>query len=339
MGRITGDPDRDFSLDDPPDGSDTVRILPDRDEDDGGYDEEEAGLLNERHENRTSLRRGTIYTQEPQPQRPPIQHYMEPYEPAPNARALKKGSETTSSHPMRQAPPAESEDEGPQRDRDRERKQARGGPSACVILAGTFSFLAVACAVLAFATLRGGLDGLGRLGGIFPQFGLVTTPTVTIDTSSPTLISSIRALARLETVHYQLEKVVTGKSSGPLPDFLTSDKILLVAHGEVVAGIDLDKLREGDISVEGERVTIRLPEPEILYSRLDNDKTYVYDRQTGIFNKPDPNLESQIRSVAEGQITQAATEDGILEKARANGEDVVRTLVEGLGYEDVQFEP
>jgi hypothetical protein len=217
---------------------------------------------------------------------------------------------------------------------------ARRGPSACSIFAITFLLLALACSVLAFGTVQQGFDGLGKLSGIIPSFpdlGLVTTPTVTIDNSRPAVISSVRALSKLETVHYEMEKVVSGQSTGPLPDFLTSDKILLVAHGQVVAGIDLSKIEPGDITVEGEMVTITLPEPEILYSKLDNEKTYVYDRQTGIFSKPDPNLESQIRQAAEEQIKLAALEDGIMAKAIANGEQVVRTLVTGLGYKDVEF--
>lgn len=217
--------------------------------------------------------------------------------------------------------------------------QARRGPSACVILAGTFSLLAIACALLAFATLQGGLNGLGRLTGIVPDFGklLVTTPTVTIDTSRPTVIDQVRALNRLETVNYQLEKVVSARSSGPLPDFLTSDRILLVAHGEVVGGVDLSKLAPGDIKVTTDTVTLKLPAPEILYSKLDNSKTYVYDRQTGIFSKPDPNLETQIRQVAEQQIVQAALEDGILDQARTNAQSVIRSLIIGLGYRRVDF--
>jgi hypothetical protein len=181
---------------------------------------------------------------------------------------------------------------------------------------------------------------LGKLTGIIPSFpdlGLVTTPTVTIDNSRPTIISSVRALSKVETVHYELEKVVTGQSTGPLFDFLTSDKILLVAHGQVVAGLDLSKITDDDVIVEGEKVTITLPEPEILYSRLDNDKTYVYDRQTGIFSRPDPNLETQIRQAAEQQIKEAAIEDGILIKASENGEQVIRTLLTGLGFKEVEF--
>lgn len=221
----------------------------------------------------------------------------------------------------------------------REPARAARGPSTCSIVAATFGLLGLSCMLLLFATLQGGLDGLGKLTGIIPSISLpLRTPTVIIDTSRPSLVQSVRALSKLETVQYQVEKVISGKSEGPLPDFLTSDKILLVAHGEVVAGVDLGSLGEGDITVISDSVTIRLPNPQILYSKLDNDKTYVYDRQTGVFNKPDPNLESQMRAEAEKQIRAAAEEDGILRKARENAEQTLRTLVKGLGYEEVEFE-
>lgn len=295
---------------------DTVRILPD-----DSYEPEQE---------RTTIQRGTLYTPAAQSQRT-----FEPYDAQPGQPASR-----THAAP-RQAAPEESPHTSEREHRPNQPTvvQVRRGPSACAIIAGTLSLLSLACALLAFATLKDGLDGLGKLGGIMPSFGLVTTPTVTLDMSRPTVIEQVRALSKLETVHYEMQKVVSGASTGPLPEFLTSDKILLVAQGEVVAGIDLGKLKSGDITEEGDRVTVRLPEPEILYSKIDNDKTYVYDRQTGIFSKPDPNLETQLRQAAEEEIVQAAIEDGIISKARTNAEQVIRTLITGLGYEEIEFVP
>ncbi len=229
--------------------------------------------------------------------------------------------------------PADPDDSMPQ--------QARKGPSAGLVMVVTFGLVALACALLAVATVREGMNGLGRLTGLIPSMpslGLVTTPTVTIDTSRPAVIDRVRALGRLETVEYHLEKVVSGKSSGPLPDFLTGDRILLVAYGEVTAGVDLSALTPEDITVVSDTVTIRLPAPQVLHHSLDNSRTYVYDRQTGLFSKPDPDLETQVRQAAEQQIMQAALEDGILDKARANAGEVLRTLITGLGYREVRFE-
>lgn len=214
----------------------------------------------------------------------------------------------------------------------------RKGPSACAIMAATLSLLLLSCAALAFFTVSSGFDGLGKLGGWLPSFsGIVITPTTTIDTSRPTVIDRVQALSKLVTVNYELEKVVSAKSSGPLPDFLTSDRILLVAHGEVAAGVDLAQLKPGDVTVVSDTVTVKLPRPEILFSSLDNDKTYVYDRQTGLFNEPDPNLETEIRRVAEQEILNTAIEDGILIKAGDNAKGVLRSLITGLGYKEVEF--
>lgn len=301
----------------------TVRILPD----------DEEG----RHGEPPALQRGTLYTPAPEP-RPPARE-VQPYEPTHSTQHHGGAQRSTNALPHEEAEPVphRSSLEGPPSQNNPAR--SRRGPSACAIVAGTFAVLALSCALLGFATLRGGLDGLGKLGGVFPNFSFGVTPTVTINTSQQAVIDKIRSLNKLETVSYELEKVVTGKSSGPLPDFLTSDKILLVAHGEVVAGIDLSQLQPQDVTVltSTNTVLVTMPRAQILYSKLDNDKTYVYDRQTGVFNKPDPNLESQMRQVAEQEIVKAAQEDGILAKAQTNAQQVLRTLVSGLGYKEVQF--
>lgn len=291
--------DRYFHSAESEDGPDTVRILPD----DAPSVKEEWRV--EKH----PVQRGTLYapTHAPSSKPSPIQDEdttpgehlaIQPYDSRPLQSSIRNPkSAITEASPI----PAVT--------------HIHKGPSACAIIAATVGVLLISCALLTFATFKGGLDGLGKLAGIFPGMGMLTTPTVTIDTSRPTVIDQVRALSKLETIHYQLEKVVSGKSSGPLPDFLTSDKILLVAHGEVVAGVDLGKITANDITVLSDTVTIRMPKPEVLYSKLDNDKTYVYDRQTGVFSRPDPNLETQIRQAAEKDILDTALQDGILDKA------------------------
>ena len=76
--------------------------------------------------------------------------------------------------------------------------------------------------------------------------GFVTGRPVLFDVSSPTVVEMIRQLSRLETVEYSLDKIVEGeRQSAYLPDFLAGDKLLLVAHGEVIAGVDLGQLNAG----------------------------------------------------------------------------------------------
>lgn len=308
------------------DGPDTVRILPDngpRNAAPNPADDEGEWLIE-----RPVVRSGSLYTRVPAEQ---AQHVA-----APTNQAIEPASQQSTTVANTGGKALQAQDPGTVQQVTHVHK----GPSACAIVAATFSLLLLSCAALGFFAFGQGLDGLGKLGGLIPSFpNFVTTPTVSIDISRPTVIDRVRALSKLETVHYELEKVVSGKSSGPLPDFLTSDKILLVAHGEVAAGVDLSKLLPGDVKVVSDTVTINLPKGEILFSSLDNDKTYVYDRQTGIFNKPDPNLETEIRRIAEQEILKTALEDGILTKAEENAKDVLRTLITGLGYKEVEFGP
>lgn len=162
---------------------------------------------------------------------------------------------------------------------------------------------------------------------------------VHISVDQPTVIRQVRALQRLETVSYTMDKIITGERENPvLPAFLAGDKLLLVVHGEVIAGVDLSKLQPGDVSVNGRSVSIHLPHAEIFTTRLDSAKTRVYSRETGLFSTPDPNLESEVRQEAERQLQAAALEDGILKTAAQNASQTLTTLLTGLGFENVHIE-
>jgi hypothetical protein len=151
------------------------------------------------------------------------------------------------------------------------------------------------------------------------------------------IVQRIQKLQRLETVKYTVEKVVTGeRQSRFLPQSLAGERILMVVHGEVFAGVDLGKLKADDVRVNGKQVKITLPHAEIFSTRLDNDQTRVYSRETGLLVQADPNLESEVRADAERQILQAALIDGILGNASNNAQATARSLVQALGFSDVE---
>ncbi len=163
-------------------------------------------------------------------------------------------------------------------------------------------------------------------------------PTPTILPDPVTIVHEVRALARLETIQYSIEKVITAEVSQGQLGFLFGDRLLFVAHGTVVAGVDLSKLALEDVELEGKTVRIRLPEPEVFVTALDNDRSYVYDRETGILRHSDVNLETAARQAAEQEILKSAMEDGILDTARTNAENYLTRLLLSLGYEQAIFE-
>ncbi len=166
---------------------------------------------------------------------------------------------------------------------------------------------------------------------------LIPQPTPTIYPSAVTVIEQVQSLSRLETASYHIEKVITAETGqGPL-GFLFGDKVLLVAYGQVIAGVDLGRLGPEDVLVNGDgTIYLRLPPSEVFVATLDNARTYVYDRQTGVAGL-NPQLETAARLEAEQLILQAALEDGLLDQADKNARDFMRSLLAVMGFKHTLF--
>jgi hypothetical protein len=85
-------------------------------------------------------------------------------------------------------------------------------------------------------------------------------------------------------------------------------------------------------------VRLRVPAAQVFSVRLDSAKTRVYSRQTGLLVPVDPNLETQVRQEAERQLQEAALADGILRTAQQNAASTITSLLQGLGFEKIEFE-
>src|SRR3989344_2184846 len=162
-------------------------------------------------------------------------------------------------------------------------------------------------------------------------------PDITVDLSRDSVIKEIQRLGSLETAVFSIEKIVeAGQQGNPFQDLLYGDRILLIAHGKVVAGVDLYTVGDQDIKIQGKEITINLPAPRILSSTLDNSKTRVYDRTKGYLSRGDKNLETEARRAAETSITKAACDAGILEEARTSAIERIRQLFEFAGFSSVK---
>ncbi len=169
---------------------------------------------------------------------------------------------------------------------------------------------------------------------------VIWNPTEPDDTA---VVLGIRRLNELATVEYTTQVIVTEEDNAeifrqPLPEFLTGEQLLLVAVGEVEAGVDLDELGPDDVRVLGETVIIDLPDARVLGASLDEDKTRLYDRDRGLLKiRGNDELIEEARRDAEDEIVEAARDNGILAKAQNNAEVSIRTLMLSFGYDEVQF--
>jgi hypothetical protein len=187
-------------------------------------------------------------------------------------------------------------------------------------------------------TLKGALHPFQQANDrISTQVFQLLHPTPTILPDPVTIINEVRAIARLETIHYTVEKVITAEVNQGVLGPLFGDRLLFVAHGYVIAGIDMQKINPEDMSIKNGVLNIQLPKAEVLVATLDNVKSYVYDRETGLLTHGDPNLEKTARQVAEQEILKAALEDNILEQARINAEIYLEKFFNALGYQSVVF--
>ena len=174
--------------------------------------------------------------------------------------------------------------------------------------------------------------------GLLHLIGSLRRGEAQIHVDQPTVVRQIRQLQRLETVSYTMDKIISGEHTNAyLPKFLAGDRLLLVVHGEVVGGINLASLQPGDVVVQGGKVSIHLPAAEVFSTRIDNARTKVYSRDTGLFSSPDPDLESEVREDAERQLQQDALQNGILKTAADNARSTISGIVKGFGFYEVDI--
>jgi len=163
-------------------------------------------------------------------------------------------------------------------------------------------------------------------------------PTPTIITSSA-VVQQIQRLSRLETSSYSVQSVVSAERPGGLLG-IGRQKVLIIVHGIVIAGIDLSKLRPEDVTVspDGKQVNVKLPEVEILSRYLDEGATQLYDHQTGLFTQPDSSLVIEAQQMGMSRVMQAACEDGIMKRATEDGQQALREFLRAVGFEVISFE-
>jgi hypothetical protein len=152
----------------------------------------------------------------------------------------------------------------------------------------------------------------------------------------PVVISSLRDLSNLttiETVQYTI--VDKGTDRGWL-DWARGDSLQLFAVAKIGAGIDMSQITVRNVSLDDQGVVeIVVPAPQIQYVSVDNEATQILDRETGLFTKGDPRLETDARQVAEEVLVAGALDDGILADAESNARQVLTDFLLGLGYRDV----
>jgi hypothetical protein len=147
--------------------------------------------------------------------------------------------------------------------------------------------------------------------------------------NTPTLIQQIQGLSELVTVKYVLEKVVVLEDTRWYGD----NRVLLIAHGVVKAGIDLQKIEPADLEIENHVVQITLPPVAITDVYLDEQETRVLEHSTGLLRAFNKNLEAEARRQAVDELRRAARQGGIYQDAQLQAQQQLVNLLGRLNFE------
>ena len=148
------------------------------------------------------------------------------------------------------------------------------------------------------------------------------------------VVTQVQALSQLVTVQYVFEKVVL------LDDvkWYGQNRLLMIAHGVVKAGVDLRKVTKADVAIDGDRLRLRLPRPQLVDTYLDESRTEVLERSTGILRQFDQQMEQDARRQALETIRKAARAAGILRDAEERTRLQLNALGTAAGFRAVDVE-
>jgi Protein of unknown function (DUF4230) len=180
-------------------------------------------------------------------------------------------------------------------------------------------------------------------GWMIPRWLAGRRPITVYNTA--TILKQVQTLSELVTVKYVMEKVEIQQDppedwfrrSIPFSEALTWDRVILVAHGIVKAGVDLSQLGPGDVRITDKKISVRLPMPRITDAYLDEKQTQVIEHTTGLLRTLNKDLEQTTRQNALDDIRRAARSNGILKDAEDRARVQMEHLFHQLGFKEVEF--
>jgi hypothetical protein len=163
--------------------------------------------------------------------------------------------------------------------------------------------------------------------------------TETTDRSQPALLQSVRDLSQYHAAEGDFQVIVDLEHDVAwVPDIIAGSHTLFVARGTVSAYIDFETLSDKALTVDTEKKTVqvRLPAPKLAKPNLDQENTYVYSEDRGVWDRVksmfEPQDQREFYVLAQKKIGDAAKETGLTTRAERNTRQMLSGLFSSLGY-------
>ena len=171
---------------------------------------------------------------------------------------------------------------------------------------------------------------------LFHEINIFRAKRQTQILDSATILRQVQGLQELAVVKYHLERIVAVTD----PRWFGDERLILVAHGVVKAGVDFSQMHPEDIHCDAANgaVEMILPPPKVLDVYLDEKLTQVYLHEKSIFRRLNKDLNQLARRDALAQIQSAAKDLGVKEDAQQRAELQLRKMFEALGFGNVSIQ-
>lgn len=153
------------------------------------------------------------------------------------------------------------------------------------------------------------------------------------------VVSQVRGASELTTAVFTMEAVVPARQERKIGQYTVGATTLLyIAYGEVRAGVDLKELNPNNVTIVNDTIQLQLPPPRILDSKIDVNRSSVYDYDRGFLGLgPDtaPQLQSLAQQETLKKIKATACQGNLLAQANDRAQLVVEKLLNTAGYKQV----
>jgi hypothetical protein len=154
------------------------------------------------------------------------------------------------------------------------------------------------------------------------------------------VISKLKNSAKLATVEYIVTKVISTKDR----NWFAKDAYFFAETQAVIkAGIDLEKLKEEDVKIDGRKISIKLPPVEIVNFSYPAEGFKViekYSDESAIFkwNSIDVSEKDDLYRQGEADIRSNINDLGIIKSAQTNTGILLKRILTISGFDEIYIE-
>ena len=157
--------------------------------------------------------------------------------------------------------------------------------------------------------------------------------------SASGVLEQVKDISELNTVEMYFNEIIDFKNAKLFNNFqipFTEKSFIFTVKSKVKAGVDLSSIDEGDITISGKSLLIKLPNPKITSKEILSYK--VYDEKNGLFNEVTTEDTLKALELFEKDMEEQALGSGIIEKSKENTEHIIRNLFLSYGFESIEIE-